>query len=56
MPEAAIRANFHQPLDIEGHFLAQIAFHAVLLFNDFADLVGLVIVQVADLRRNIHAR
>ena len=31
MPQAAVRANFHQALDVERVFLAQIAFNPVLM-------------------------
>jgi len=50
MPQAAIRSDFHKPLDIEGYFFPQIPFDAVLLFNDLANLVYFVIVQLANFR------
>ena len=49
MAQAAIRPDFHQSLDIERGLFSKIAFNAVLLFNDLADLVRFVIVEVANL-------
>src|SRR5262249_10795468 len=34
--QTSIRADFHQPFDIERDLLAQVAFDSVLLFNDLA--------------------
>src|SRR6266581_3329432 len=53
MPQTSVRSDFHQPLDIEGNFLSEIAFDAVLFFDDFADLVGFVVVQITNLRVHI---
>jgi hypothetical protein len=55
MAQATIRPDFHQSLDIERRLFSKIAFNAVLLFNDLADLVRFVIVEVANLRIQIHA-
>src|SRR5215471_12219780 len=49
MPKSSIRSNFHKPLDVEGNFLTQVAFNAMLLFNNLADFVGFVVVQFANL-------
>src|SRR5262245_45173373 len=55
MAQAPIRPDFHQSFDIEGGLFSKIAFNAVLLFNDLADLVCFVIVEVANLRIQVHA-
>ncbi len=36
MPQPAICAHFDQPLDVERHFLAQVAFDGTLGFKDLA--------------------
>src|SRR5262249_50238202 len=55
MPQAAICSDFHKPLDIEGYFFPQIPFDSVLLFDDLAILVCLVIVQLANFCVRINA-
>ena len=49
MTEATVGTDFHEPLDVHGDFLAEIAFDAMLLFNDLANMVDLVVVQFANL-------
>src|SRR5258708_16117218 len=49
MTEAAIRADFDQPLDMHRDIFAQIAFHVAFVLNDLADPVDLFFVQVLDL-------
>ena len=48
MPEAAEAADFHQPLDVHGNLLAEIAFHAALFLDHPADLPDVVLGQVLD--------
>src|SRR5215469_11184725 len=38
MPQPAIAAQIHQPLDVHGHFTPQVAFHDVVAVDDFAEL------------------
>ena len=38
MADAAVAADFHQALDIQGDFAAQIAFHLQVMFDLFAQL------------------
>src|SRR6185295_1793383 len=47
--EAAVRSNFHEPLDVHGDFLAEVTFNAILLFDHFSNLVDLVVVQFTNL-------
>src|SRR6266536_4946489 len=54
MPEAAIGADFDEPLDAHRNFLAQIAFDQTFAFNDLADAVDFVLAQVLDLFHGIH--
>src|SRR5262245_21523906 len=37
VPHAAVAADLHQPLDVHGDLLAEIAFHPTLLFDHSAD-------------------
>jgi hypothetical protein len=46
--EPAVRTDFHQAFDIEGNLFAQIAFDPVLLFDDFPDLVHIIIIEFPD--------
>src|SRR5262245_1082668 len=50
-PEAA---DFHQPLDVHRHFLAQVALDAALLFDDPADLPHVVLGQILDAHVGAH--
>src|ERR1051326_5818428 len=43
MPQPAIAAQIHQPLDVHGHFASQVAFHDVVAVDDFAKLGHFVI-------------
>src|SRR5687768_9639829 len=46
MTAAAVAADFHQPLDVHRDLLAEIAFHAALLFEHAADLAHVVLGQI----------
>ncbi len=46
MPLAAIAADFHQPLDVLGDLLAQIALDAALFLDDLADPLRLVLREI----------
>src|SRR3954447_15448074 len=48
VPHPAPAADFHQPLDVHRDFLAEVSFHATLLFNHPADLPDVVFRQVLD--------
>jgi hypothetical protein len=45
MANTAITAQIHQPLDVHGHFTAQIAFDHVVLVDDLTDLDDFLIRQ-----------
>src|SRR5438552_16318062 len=45
---AAVAADFHQPLDVHRDLLAEIAFHAALLFDHTADLPDVVLGEILD--------
>jgi hypothetical protein len=44
----AVAADLHQPLDVDGDLLPEIAFDAALLLDDPADLPDVVLRQVLD--------
>src|SRR5512146_3564783 len=46
MTEAAVRADFDQPLDVHRNVFAKIAFDAALVFNHLADAVNLFFTEV----------
>ncbi len=48
MAQAAVAADFHQPLDVHGDLLAEIAFDAALLLDHPADLPDVVFRQILD--------
>src|SRR3954447_21848464 len=48
VPQAAEAADFHQPLDVHGNLLAEIAFHATLLLEHLADVPDIVFGQILD--------
>src|SRR5206468_8153706 len=54
MTEAAIGADFDEPLNAHRDFLAQIAFDQTLAFNHLADSVHFIFTQVLDLLHRIH--
>ena len=56
MPLPAIRLDVHQPLDVHGGVLAEIAFHIALLFDDLANAIDLVLAQILNLLERIHMR
>src|SRR5438876_2082263 len=43
---AAVAADFHEPLDVHRDLLAEIAFHAALLFDHAADLPHIVLGEI----------
>ena len=49
MTVPAIGADFDEPLDVHRDVFAEIAFDVATLFNDLADAVHLLFVEVADL-------
>jgi hypothetical protein len=49
MTQASVRTDFHQSLDVHRDFFAKITFDAVILFDSLTNLVGLVVVQLANL-------
>ena len=48
MPQATIAAQVHQSLNVQRHFTPQIAFHAILAINQFADAEDLLIRKLVD--------
>src|SRR3954447_23439165 len=48
VPQAAIAADLHQPLDVHGDLLAEIAFDAPLLLDHPADLPHVVFGEILD--------
>src|SRR6267378_6023232 len=46
VPYPPVAPDFHQALDVHGDILAEIAFHAPLLFYDAADLPDVVFRQI----------
>jgi hypothetical protein len=48
MPQAAIRSDIHQSLDVHRHFAPEIALDAVFLVNDLAQAIDFIVSQVAD--------
>src|SRR3954470_9171801 len=48
MPQPAVAADFHQPLDVHRDFFTEIAFDAPLLLDDPADLSHVVFRQILD--------
>jgi hypothetical protein len=56
MTQTAVRTDFHKPFDVERHFLAKIALYAMLLFDDFSDLIDLFIVQFTHFRVEVDRR
>ena len=56
MSQPAIAPDVHQAFDIHGNFAPEIAFHAHLFVDDFADAVDFVVGQVAHARIRIDVR
>src|SRR3954454_24388878 len=54
MPEAAIGADFNEPLDAHRNFLAQIALDQTLAFNHLPDAVHFVLAQILNFLHRIH--
>src|SRR6516225_10278684 len=48
VPQSAEAADFHQPLDVHGDLLAEIAFDAALLLDHLADAADVVLGQILD--------
>ena len=49
MAEAAVRAHFDEPLDVERDFLAEVAFDGALFFKDRSDVAYFLFGEVANL-------
>ena len=47
--QTAIGAHFDQSLDVEGQFLAQIAFDGAFFFKDLSDVTDFFLAQVGHL-------
>ena len=56
MPQATIRPDIHQALDVHLDPLAQIAFDFPLSFDDRADPAEIIFSQIANARINVHIR
>jgi hypothetical protein len=48
VPETAVGAHLHEPLDVHGEFLAEIALYGAFLFEDGTDAIGLLFREVRD--------
>src|ERR1700761_4591156 len=49
MPQATVRAHLDVPLDVHRDLLAEVAFDRSFLFQNLADLIDLVLAQIANL-------
>src|SRR5437879_4652255 len=56
MTEAAIGADFDEPLDVHRNFLAQIAFYKAFRLDDRTDAIDLFLAEVLDLLHGVHFR
>src|SRR6185436_4760729 len=56
MPQSAIRADVHQPLDVHLNAFAQIALDLSLRFEDRTNATQLVFAQIADARVETYLR
>src|SRR5688572_31033715 len=54
MPDAAIRPNVHQSLDVHRDFRAQRTFHAIVLLDCLTQPIHVGIGEIADTERGIH--
>ena len=54
MADAAIAADFHQALDIQGNFAAQIALHLQVVLDIFAQLADFIFGKILHARVGIH--
>src|SRR5688572_22669169 len=52
----AVGADLHQPLDVHGHVLAEVAFHATLRVQDLRDPVALLLGEVLHADAGVDAR
>src|SRR5712691_7932418 len=56
VPDPAVGLNFDQPADVHLNLLAEIAFHAALLFDGLAEVIDFIFRKVANLLRVIDIR
>ena len=56
MTDAAIAADFHKALDVEGNFAAKLALHAYVVIDIFSQLGYVVFVEILHPRVGIDAR
>ena len=54
MTEPAIGADFDEPLDAHGNFLAQIAFDETFALDDLTNAVDFVLAEVLDLLHRVN--
>jgi hypothetical protein len=54
VPKPAVATQFHESLDVHGHFGPKFSFNLVLAVNDLSDLADLVLAQVIRLRVKVH--
>ena len=55
MPQTAIGTHFDVALDVQRHFLAEIAFDGAFFFQNLTDVVDFFFRQIADLLVRIDA-
>jgi len=48
-PQSAVGADLDKALDVHRDFLAEIAFHRALFFQNLADAIHVVFAEIADL-------
>ena len=56
MPEAAVRSNVNQSLDVHRHFFAQVAFHFMLPLDNLPQLHDFILAEIFDTGRTVHPR
>jgi hypothetical protein len=56
MPKPAITTQFHESLNVHGHFSPKFSFNLVLAVNNLSDLADLVLTQVIRLGIRVYAR
>src|SRR5262249_17736846 len=56
MPNAAIRTDVHQPLDVHGHFRPQRTLDLEVALDHATDLVHVRVRQITDTKRGINPR
>ena len=56
MTQAAVAADVHEPLDVQGDVLAKVTLHGLFGCDDAADATNLVLGQIPDLGAEVDLR